>query len=361
MSALQTMRAVVTTGHGGLDKLIYREDVPVPEPAPGEVLIAVGACSINNTDINTRTGWYAPSVRSGTVVDAVLAEVAPWNRPTFAFPRIQGADIAGRIVRVGDGVPQSRIGERVLVDAWICDPANRLKDSIYIGSERDGGYAEYATVPSENAHRVTTSLSDVELSTFPCAYTTAENMLQRSALDRGETLLVTGASGGVGTGLVQIGRARGARVIAITSRAKVDQAGALGAHAAIAREECDLAEAVQAAAGGAGVDVWADVVGGSGFPPLFNVIRRGGRYVTSGAISGAVVEVDLRVLYLRDITMYGATVPAADVFPTLLRRIESGSIRAVVARTYPLARVREAQADFAAKGHVGKIVLLPGQ
>jgi NADPH:quinone reductase-like Zn-dependent oxidoreductase len=109
------------------------------------------------------------------------------------------------------------------------------------------------------------------------------------------------------------------------------------------------------------VDVWADVVDGSGFPPLFNVIRRGGRYVTSGAISGAIVEVDLRVLYLRDITMYGATVPAADVFPTLLRRIESGSIRAVVARTYPLSRVREAQTDFAAKGHFGKIVLVPDQ
>jgi NADPH:quinone reductase-like Zn-dependent oxidoreductase len=355
------MRAVVTTGHGGLDRLVYREDVPVPEPGRGEVLIAVGACSINNTDINTRTGWYAPSVRGGTEVDALLAEAAPWNRATFAFPRIQGADIAGRIVGVGDGVPASRIGDRVLVDPWICDPVDRLKDSIYIGSERDGGYAEYATAPSVNAHRIATPLTDVELSTFPCAYSTAENMLQRSGLGRGETLLVTGASGGVGTGLVQIGRARGARVIAVTSRAKLGQARALGAHAAIAREESDLAPAVEAAAGGAGVDVWADVVGGSGFPPLFRVIRRGGRYVTSGAISGAVVEVDLRILYLKDITMYGATVPAADVFPTLLRRIESGGIRAVVARTYPLSRVREAQADFGAKGHVGKIVLVPGQ
>src|SRR4029077_7809344 len=100
---------------------------------------------------------------------------------------------------------------------------------------------------------------------------------------------------------------------------------------------------------------------GSGFPALFNVIRRGGRYVTSGAISGAFVEVDLRVLYLRDLTMYGATVPGADVFPTLLRRIESGDIRALVARPYALSRVREAQAAFASKAHVGKIVLVPGQ
>jgi NADPH:quinone reductase-like Zn-dependent oxidoreductase len=360
MTVPRTMHAVVTTAHGGLHKLVYREDVPVPEPAAGEVLIAVGACSINNTDIATRTGWYAPSVRSGTAVDVRHAEAASWS-PTFTFPRIQGADVAGRIVRVGDGVSNSRIGERVLVDAWICDPANRLRDPAYIGSERDGGYAEYVTVPSANAHRVNTSLSDVELSTFPCAYTTAENMLQRSSLDRGETLLVTGASGGVGTGLLQIGRARGAQVIAVTSRAKFEQVRALGAHALVAREESNLAAAVEAAAGGAGVDVWADVVGGRGFSPLFNVIRRGGRYVTSGAISGAVVEVDLRILYLRDITMYGASVPAADVFSTLLRRIESGHLRAVVARTYPLSRVRDAQVDFATKRHVGKIVLVPGQ
>ena len=354
------MRAVVTSGHGGLDRLVYREDVPVPEPAPGEVLIAVGACSVNNTDINTRTGWYAPSVRSGTEVDTAQAEAEPWNRTSLAFPRIQGADIAGRIVGVGGGVPPSRIGEHVLVDPWICDPGNRLKNPLYIGSERDGGYAEYATVPAPNAHHITTALTDVELSTFPCAYSAAENMLQRAALAEGETLLVTGASGGVGTGLVQIGRARGARVIAFTSRAKAGETLALGAHLVIARETPDVPGAIEAATGGVGVDVWADVVGGSGFAPLFGAIRAGGRYVTSGAIAGPVVEVDLRILYLRDITMYGATVPAGDVFPALLRRIESGALRAVVARTYPLSRVREAQTAFASKRHVGKIVLVPG-
>ena len=356
----KTMRAVVTTGHGGLDRLVYREDVPVPELAAGEVLIAVGACSVNNTDINTRTGWYAPSVLGGTQVDAAEVEAEPWNRISLAFPRIQGADIAGRIAGIGDGVPPSRVGERVLVDPWICDPGNRLKNPVYIGSERDGGYAEFAAVPTANAHRITTPLTDVELSTFPCAYSAAENMLQRAALAAGETLLVTGASGGVGTGLVQIGLARGARVIALTSRTKTGDALALGAHVAIAREEPDLPTAIEAATDGAGVDVWADVVGGSGFRPLFDTIRAGGRYVTSGAIAGPVVEVDLRVLYLRDITMYGATVPEGGVFPALLRRIESGGLKAVVARTYPLSRVREAQVDFASKRHVGKLVLVPG-
>ncbi|MFO0997514.1 MAG: alcohol dehydrogenase family protein [Alphaproteobacteria bacterium] len=359
MTVPTRMRAVVTTGHGGLDMLDYRDDVPVPVPAAGEVLIKVGACSINNTDINTRTGWYASAVRGGTEVDAVLAEAAPWDRTTLAFPRIQGADIAGSIVAVGGGVLASRVGERVLVDPWIVDPADIFKNPLYVGSERDGGYAEYVAVPSTNAHRVSARLSDVEWATFPCAYSTAENMLHRAGLMPGETLVITGASGGVGTGLIQIGAARGARVVAVTSAGKIDQARALGASIALPRDDAALAESIKAAAGP--VDVWADVVGGAGFPALFDTLRPGARYVTSGAIAGPIIEVDLRTLYLRDITMYGATMQAPEVFPTLLKRIEQGAIKPIVAKTYPLSRAREAQADFGAKAHVGKIVLVPGQ
>lgn len=355
------MRAVLLTGHGGLEKLVYCEDVPVPVPAAGEVLIAVGACSINNTDVNTRTGWYAPSVRGGTEVDATLADASPWDQSPMEFPRIQGADIAGRIVGLGAGVAPSRLGERVLVDPWIVDPTDRFETPVFVGSERDGGYAEYVAVPSVNAHRVNAGLSDVELATFPCAYSTAENMLARAGLDTGEHLLITGASGGVGTGLIQIGAARSARIVAITAAAKIDQARALGAHVAIARDDPNLPKAIESATRGAGVDVWADVVGGGGFPALFSTLRARGRYVTSGAIAGPIVEVDLRTLYLKDITMFGATMQAPEVFPALLRRIESGAIRPIVAATYPLSRTREAQAAFAAKSHVGKIVLVPGR
>lgn len=357
----RTMKAVLLTGHGGLDKLDYREDVPVPEPGPDEVLIAVGGAGMNNTDINTRTGWYASENRAGTAVEAEPDSVEPWNRTSLVFPRIQGADIAGRIVATGDGVPAARIGERVIVDAWICDPEDRLRDPVYVGSERDGGYAKYVAIPAANAHRIECVLSDAELATFPCAYTTAENMLHRAGLGAGETVMVTGASGGVGSALVQLAKRRGGRVLAIAGASKEKQVRAAGADRFLARETEDLTAAVEDMLGGKTVDLAADVVGGPGFRACVDVLRPAGRYVTAGAIAGPYVELDLRTLYLRDIALYGATVTDAAVFPNLVGYIERGEIRPLLERTYPLSRIREAQRDFAAKAHVGKLVLIPGE
>ena len=123
------MKAVVLTGHGGLDKLVYREDVPVPVAGKGEVLVKVGASALNNTDINTRTSWYAPDVTSGITegggqegFDQAEGKSAAWSGKPLTFPRIQGADVCGRIVAVGEGVDASRIGERVIIDGWIRDP-----------------------------------------------------------------------------------------------------------------------------------------------------------------------------------------------------------------------------------------------
>ncbi len=167
-----TIRAVLLTGHGGLDKLAYRADVPVPEPALGEVLIEVSACGMNNTDVWVRLGAY------GTDEDPNA--VSSWRRgsaPTLTFPRIQGADTAGRIVAVGAGVPTSRIGERIMLDFSLYNrDDDSLADIDYIGHGRDGGYAEYMTAPAENAHVVRTGMSDVELATFCCAYLTGEHI-----------------------------------------------------------------------------------------------------------------------------------------------------------------------------------------
>ena len=188
----ETMRAVLLTGHGGPERLEYREDVPTPIPAPAEVLVRVSACGINNTDIWVREGAYGSEDDPGAV--------SSWRRDqSLEFPVIQGADIAGRIAAVGDGVDGGIVGKRVMVDFGIYnDPGPSLANVDYIGHGRNGGFAEYCAVPAENAHIVETPLSDVELATFCCAYVTAERMLARAHVTGGETVLVTGASGGRG-------------------------------------------------------------------------------------------------------------------------------------------------------------------
>ncbi len=349
------MRAVLLTGHGGLEKLEYREDVPAPAPAEDEVLIAVGAAGINNTDIWTREGAY------GTEDDPAAA--SGWRRGNpMRFPRIQGADIVGRIVGAGGSVNESRIGERVMVDnALYAGGEEGLVASGILGSERDGGFAEYVAVPAENAHAIESPLSDAELATFPTAYVTSLRMLNRARVSAGENVLVTGASGGVGSGLVQLARLRDARVIAVVGPGKEDQARALGAESVVARDAGDLPAAVAKAAGGRPIDVVADVVGGDAFADLLSVLRPIGRYVTAGAIAGPMVRLDLRTLYLKQIELIGSTMGTHEEFASLVGHIASGRVRPLLARTYPLSDVRQAQRDFMNKNFFGKLVLIPGR
>ena len=181
-------------------------------------------------------------------------------------------------------------------------------------------------------------------------------MLHRAGLSAGQWVLVTGASGGVGGALVQLGKRRGAKVIAITSTPKTQAVKAIGADVVLARDAHGLDEAVRDASDG-GVDVFADIVGGDQFPALFETIRRGGHYTTAGAIAGPIVALDLRTLYLHDITMHGATVLPPQVFADLVGYIERAEIRPVVAGSYPLAQMRAAQEAFARKQHVGAFVI----
>lgn len=356
MTVPETMRGVLLTGHGGLDKLEYREDLPVPMPGENEVLIAVSACGMNNTDINTRTGWYSKSVSGATGEEDIGSDQDGSWGGDLSFPLVQGADPCGLIVAVGAGVGRDRVGERVLVDAWIRDPSGDLENAAYLGSERDGGYAEYVAVPAANAHAVQAGLSDVELASFPCSYATAEHMLHRAGVVRGQWVLVTGASGGVGGALIQLSKRRGARVVALTSVSKMDAVAALGADVVLDRGSGDVDDAVLAATEG-GVDVFADVVGGEMFPFLFGTIKRGGHYTTAGAIAGPIVSLDLRTLYLRDLTMHGATVLPPEVFAALISYIERDELRPIVAATFPLNQLVEAQEAFLSKQHVGSIVI----
>lgn len=355
-----TMQAMVLTGHGGMEAYRWHEDWPVPIPGPGEVLIRVGACGLNNTDVNTRTGWYAPSVRGATSESAVAEPVgaAPsWGGTPIAFPRIQGADICGRIVAVGAGVDPARIGTRVISDVWLRDPADPDNPATagYVGSERDGGFAQFCALPSGNALEIASGLTDAELATFSCSYSTAEGMLTRAGVGPGDTVLVPGASGGVGGALVQLARRRGARVIAMASEAKHAEVAALGPDRIVPRSPDDL----RASLSGERVSVVADVVGGAQWEALISVLERGGRYVCSGAIAGPMVGLDLRKLYLGDLTFFGSTVIDRSVMPALVGYIEAGEIRPVLAARYPLAELCAAQQAFLDKRHTGNIVVLP--
>ena len=353
MALKPTMRAMLLTGYGGFDKLQYRDDVPIPAPGRGEVLVKVAACGVNNTDVWTREGAYGADEQSA------------WQGSAFAFPRIQGADIVGHIVAMGEGVDISRLGQRVMVNPTLYGDAGHvaqgqsgLFNASYIGSERDGGFAEYACAPQQNAHVIDSSLSDAELSTFMTSYLTAQHMLNRAALQARETILVTGASGGVGSALVQLARVRGARVIAVIGRGKEQHLAGLGVEGFVFRDEANLAAAIQTQWPSVAIDVIADIVGGSQVSQLLEVLRVGGRYVTAGAIAGPMVTLDWRKVYLKHLTLLGATMGTQDEAKQIVELVASGQLKPLLSATYALENLVQAQQDFKNKKHFGKLAIV---
>jgi len=355
-----TMRAAVLLGRGGPEMLQVRTDVPVPSPQPNQVLVKVAACGINNTDINTRVGWYSRSVTGATASDGfdeAREDDATWGGGGLMFPRIQGADPSGQVVAVGADADTSLVGKRVLADSWLrdpVDPSDRSKAG-YLGSELDGGFAEYCVIPAINVYPHSSDFSDVELASLPCSWSTAEHMLQRISLSAGRSLAVTGASGGVGSALVQLAKLRGAHVVAICGESKMDAVRDAGADHVVARGQ-DVAGRAQDANGGP-FDAVADVVGGDDFGDWLEALKRGGKYVTAGAVAGPIVDLDLRTLYLNDLELYGATVYAPSVFADLMSYVERGAITPMVGGTYALEDIHEAQTAFMAKNHVGALVI----
>lgn len=367
MNPQNNMKAMVLTGHGDFDKLVWQENWPRPVPGVGEVLIKVGACGLNNTDINTRTAWYATEVKDGIseasgsqgfVVED--ASEGTWGGQPLTFPRIQGADTVGCIEAVGPNVDPARIGQRVIVDPWLLGTGDWMdpKNAPYYGSECDGGFAEYTTIRATNAHRIDCSLSDAELATFPCALTTAETLVLRAEPKPGETVVISGASGGVGSMAIQLCKLRGTRVIGIGSRSKHALLSQAGCDEVVDRAEVDLEAAVRRIAANS-IDVVLDVVGGSAFMPLINTLRQGGRYASCGAISGPTVEFDLRRLIYRDLRISGATITPPGTMSRLVKLIERGLVRPQLALTFPLEDLHGAQRAFLAKKHVGNIVVVP--
>ncbi len=349
----QTMCGVQLTRHGGPEALVWREDIPVPAPGPGEVLVRVLAAGVNNTDINTRIGWYAAEVTSATdaVDGAVGIEAGGWSG-ALDFPLIQGGDICGRVVALGAGVAAPDLGARVICPN--VDPRPTADNPVgYVvpGSEFDGGFAQYCLLRAGDLYDVSASpLSDIEIGAMPCAYGTAAALLARGGAGVGTRLLVSGASGGVGMASVQIAAHRGAEVTGITTAAKAAAVRAAGAARVIGRDEAPPEAAF---------DAVVDVVGGPAWPALIAALKPGGTYAVSGAIAGPIVEMDLRQVYLRDLTLRGSTYQPPEVFAELVALINAGAIRPLVSKTYSLDRIAEAQEDFQSKHYPGKLVLIP--
>ena len=365
MAIPKTMMAVVTIGNGGYDKLVYKE-VPTPTPESGEVLLQVLAAGVNNTEINTRLGWYSKTVIDATNAQAATEEADPthkedggWNEKT-PFPFIQGTDCCGRVVAVAEGVDSGLIGKRALVRACMRGSEGfSSMENIWMASDFDGAFAQFVKVPASEVFPIDSNWSDVELGSIPCAYGTAESMVHRANVQAGDHVLVPGASGGVGSAVVQLSKRRGATVTAICGASKAQQLRELGADRVFSGRHGDAEWASMMNEIKDSADVVIDNVGGSGFPDMIDALKRGGRYASSGAISGPIVDLDMRTMYLRDLTLIGCTAWDEPVFPNLVSYIERGEIKPLIAQVFPLQEIVNAQKAFLEKKHVGKFVLVP--
>ena len=324
-------------GNGGFEQLVYC-DVPMPELDAGEVLVKVLAAGVNNTEINTRIGWYSDG---------------GWHIPT-PFPFIQGTDCCGVVTQVADTSDAHLLEQRVLIRSCMRPHGFDNMVNIWMGSDFNGAFAQYVKVPANEVFPINSSWTDAELGSIPCSYGSAENMVQRARVQAGDHVLVAGASGGVGSAVVQLAKIRGARVTAIAGAAKINHVRALGADHVVDRD-CDLVNEL----GEESVDVVIDNVGGPHFAGELVTLKRGGRYASSGAIGGPMVSLDLRTMYLKDVTLIGCTALDEPVFPSLISYIETNALRPLVAKTFALSEIVAAQQEFLEKNHVGKFVLIP--
>lgn len=363
----KTMKAMVLTGHGGVEKLQYRDDVPTPVPAAGEVLVQVTATAKNNTDRKAREGLY-PTKEKGEVTSFQMGGSA-----TLTFPRIQGADVAGHVVAVGDGVDPARIGERGLLDfnLYADDRRDINLTPDYYGHGADGGYAEYIAVPSDQFHHVANSdLADAELAAMGmCSYQTALHMLTSARVKAGERILVTGASGGVGTALIQLCRIMGAVPFALSQADKADALLALGAEAVLDRSDMDnFTERVKSVTGGQPVDAVMDLAGGEMTNQfidtmIFNMNSRGDypRLSIAGASAGNLSEIMWTRIYLYQVQIFGVSHGTREEAEQLIAWIRSGQLRPVLHAAFRLSDLHQAERYFVDRNsnYLGKIVVVP--
>ena len=340
------MKAIVLHEHGG--KLCY-EDFSEPKIGGRDVLVKIGATSVNRIDLFVREGYPGIAIK---------------------FPHIPGADIAGTVAAVGTSVRLFKRGDRVL--AWPlvacgrCEMCRKEKRWLclnwqYFGLHIDGSYSEYAIVHEESFLTLPPNISFEEADTLPVAGLTAyHTLVSVGQLEGGEALLIWGGSGGVGTFTVQIAKLLGARVIATVGRDEKREALLkLGADQVLNHYKDDIVNAVLGATGGLGVEVVLDSVGAETFPKGFQLLKKGGRLLLCGKLTGMDVTLSLHQTYLRHLSILGLYLGEKQELETLLKWVAEGKIKPVIHRTFALKEAAEAHRVMAAGEHVGKLVLKP--
>lgn len=343
------MNAVTFHQHGGPEQLLY-EDVAVPVPQAGEVLVRVRACALNHLDI-----W----IRQGIP-----------NYP-ITLPHISGCDVSGVVEWVGDGghAPFS-IGQPVVVSpgisCWQCASCFAGRDNFcptyrLVGAHVNGGYAEFVKVPAVNLLPMPTGLTVEQAAAYPLVSVTAWHMVKTLAnVQPGETVLVMGAGSGVGSMGIQMARLLGARVLStVGADDKIDRANVLGADVVINHAREDVADRVRAATDGRGVDVVVEHVGQAVWERCLRSLVRGGRLVTCGSTSGPENRLDVRYVYARQLTIMGSYVGTRAELLDVSRFIEDGKLKPVVDSVFPLSDARQAQERMLARKSFGKIILVP--
>jgi NADPH:quinone reductase-like Zn-dependent oxidoreductase len=343
------MRAVVIQEHGGYDRLRF-EEVPKPDPGPGEVRVAVKAIGVNHLDTWVRRG-------------------VPGH--VFPLPMIPGCDGAGVVDALGPGVTTVKTGDRVVIapgfttrpDAETARGLDQLSATYGIwGETQDGTCAEFVVVPERNALTLPAGLPFETAAAFPLVYLTAWTMLVRRArFEAGESILVHAAGSGVSTASIQIARLLGAgRILATTSNPeKAERARALGADEVLDYTDGTWSRQAKEKNGGRPLDVVIDHVGQATFLGSLKCLAKGGRLVTCGATSGPTAEVPLNLVFFKSLSVLGSTMGSLGDVHRLLGLVAGGRLAPVIDSVLPLAEVAEAHRRIEERQVFGKIVLVP--